>query len=82
MFDLHRHNVDQVVPITQVHSSLSDPYDAVGPGVAYNPPLRPPLKQYIEAIVSHVYHPSRFYVQVMPDANTGKRFEELMDNLE
>jgi len=57
-------------------------HDAVGPGVGYNKPAMPPLNKYIEMIVSQVYTPSDFFLQVMGTLNTGKRLEELMDNLE
>jgi hypothetical protein len=57
-------------------------FDAVGPGVQYNPAIRPPFGQYIEVRVSQVYNPDNFYVQGMANENTGKRLEELMDLLE
>ena len=57
-------------------------HDAVGPGVQYNTPNRPPLQRYLEVIVSQIYNPSNFYIQVMANENTGKRLEELMDQLE
>lgn len=54
----------------------------MGPRVPYNPPIRPPLGKYVEVIVSQVYSPSSFFLQVMANDNTGKRLEELMDLLE
>ena len=55
--------------------------DIIGPGVLYRRPAKCPMHQYIEMIVSHIYSPDDFYVQLLTLENTGNALEELNDRI-